>query len=156
VILAVSYRNYFIHRQPPDRELPATSPDEGEKSTSGELRAVGTQDSAAGQSENLCSSSPGESSKEVSPQKKPAPQKPSNWPDNSGFLEVAPGVFQFKHHYEHKPAFTMLPDHFASPAIQVKKLCWQAGLKPAEAGFIRVNGLPGPNQNFRTPVYQFT
>ncbi|MHB1043042.1 MAG: hypothetical protein ACYC0Q_09415 [Eubacteriales bacterium] len=80
----------------------------------------------------------------------------NNTPENAeipGFEQVGPGYFQFKNSSGTRPVFPPLPSRTCKQEVQQ-----QAKIIPpqASAGFNRVNGLPGPYQNFPAPVYQFT
>lgn len=73
--------------------------------------------------------------------------------EHSGFVKLAPGIFQFKRSVE----ITVLP---ALPKeLQKEKQMILSHFEyipeSGERGFIRVDGLPGPYENYDTPVFQF-
>lgn len=80
------------------------------------------------------------------------PEQPLTHP---GFEQIAPGVFQFKHP-SLKEKLGVIPPVIAHPTPEL----WGFQLKETsameEAGFIRVDGLPGSFEHYKTPVYQFT
>lgn len=68
-----------------------------------------------------------------------------------GFKEIAPGIYQFR-----QPA-PGSKGHDVPPKLYPP--CQPGHLRPqraGEVGFKRVDGLPGPYQNYSTPVFQFT
>lgn len=68
-----------------------------------------------------------------------------------GFKQIAPGIFQFKTPAPGNMGNTVPPGLF-HPCYSEDAKTQKAG----ELGFKRLDGLPGPYQNYRTPVFQFT
>ncbi len=68
-----------------------------------------------------------------------------------GFRQIAPGIFQFKPPAPGIMGNTVPPGLFPPCYSEVAK-----PQKAGELGFIRLDGLPGPYHNYRTPVFQFT
>lgn len=73
--------------------------------------------------------------------------------DLPGFEKVGPGLFQFKNPKWTTPA---AQPQYGQPKKQELQQQVHYNPPPASEGFARVNGIPGPYQNFPTPVYQFT
>ncbi|TEB06818.1 hypothetical protein Psch_00350 [Pelotomaculum schinkii] len=73
---------------------------------------------------------------------------------HSRFQEVAPGVFQFKHHRPVAAPYLPVPETY-----QYGHEYWGQQLqpvgKPEEEGFVRVGAFPGATKD-GLPVYQFT
>lgn len=69
----------------------------------------------------------------------------------SGFKEMAPGIYQFQ---QTAPGGkeVELPAKLLPPLCSEHNNPQNAG----ELGFKRVDGLPGPFQHYKTPVFQFT
>lgn len=68
-----------------------------------------------------------------------------------GFKQIVPGIFQFQHPASGIIGNTVPPGLFST--------CHSEVARPQKAGeleFKRLDGLPGPYQNYRTPVFQFT
>lgn len=78
--------------------------------------------------------------------------KPAGNSDFKGFRQIAPGIFQFR-----QPSYGN--KDYNTPSELLSLLPAPENTQPQKAGemgFKRVDGLPGPYQHYRTPVFQFT
>lgn len=74
--------------------------------------------------------------------------------DVQGFEQVSPGVFQFKHTPQNTSPSVMPKLNY--PAYPMQYTPQPENTDMAESGFLRVDGVPGPYEQYQTPVYQFT
>lgn len=68
-----------------------------------------------------------------------------------GFKEIAPGIYQFCQQMPGGKGYDLPPKliPFYQPVIAKRQ-------STGELGFQRIDGMPGPYQNYSSPVFQFT
>lgn len=68
-----------------------------------------------------------------------------------GFKEIAPGIYQFRQPMPGGKGYDLPPKLIPlyQPVITKRQ-------NTGELGFQRIDGIPGPYQNYSTPVFQFT
>ena len=76
--------------------------------------------------------------------------------EHNGFNQVGPGLFQFKKSRQAAAVSVRPSDYRPEPGKQKPQLNDSEKTKNSEAGFVRLDTLPGVYSKYSTPVYQFT